>query len=356
VGSSRCSNTLFDVALFIPRDSRASSSRSTNRHDVNATPMKNFLTVDLECWFHSYHVRNVISRSRWCNCPPRLIEPLRSILSLFDSHGVTATFFILGWVAETYPDLVRMIDERGHEIASHGYWHDPVTSLSPTAFADDTTRSLEAIANVSNQELIGYRASNFSIVRETMWALDVLSELGFLYDSSIFPASRRRYGIATYPMRLPHEIQLSDGRSIYEVPLPARQLWRMSVPFAGGGYLRLYPAALTQALIRNENANNRPVVVYLHPWELDADQPRVARHPWSRFLAYTGLETTKTKLESLLRQFTFAPIRDEYTTSRLMPRTSPCAPSNRARRSRKPITKRCLRSIFLGADAVAFTP
>ena len=231
-------------------------------------------------------------------------------MSLLETYRVSATFFVLGWVADTYPDVVRMIADRGHEVASHGYWHAGATSLSPAEFREDTTRALDAIARRGIERPIGYRAPNFSIVEKTLWALEILAELRLRYDSSVYPASRRRYGIATYPLRVPHRVQLRNGGFIREFPLAARKVWRLSVPVAGGGYLRLYPSKVTEAYIRSENARSRPVVVYLHPWDLDVDQPRVAVNPWARFLAYSGLGTTERKLESLLRQFEFGTIRD----------------------------------------------
>jgi polysaccharide deacetylase family protein (PEP-CTERM system associated) len=322
VGASGSGTHTADAAPPIGERPRIQLEACTTSERINILAIQNFFTVDIECWFHSYNVQRRVSRARWRHYPPRLIEPVRSILKILDARDVKATFFVLGWVADAYPDVVRMIDERGHEIASHGYSHDVVTSMSVSEFRRDTIRSLEALSLLTTQGIMGYRASNFSITTETLWALDILNELEFIYDSSVFPVRRGRYGIRSYPVREPHRLELSEESSLYEFPLAKAQIGNVSVPFAGGGYLRLYPSAVTEMFLRKQNADGRPVVVYTHPWELDVEQPRAAVDLRSRFLNYVGLSTTATKLESLLARFPFGAIRDTLASDEVGARTA----------------------------------
>jgi polysaccharide deacetylase family protein (PEP-CTERM system associated) len=206
--------------------------------------------------------------------------------------------------------VVRMIDAAGQEIGTHGYMHDKVTDMTPYEFEQDLDRSLNALAKRTSRPIVGHRASNFSIVEGTLWALDILARYGIEYDSSIFPVQRERYGIPDYPNRLPHTVHLAGGRSIVEVPMSTLNLGRKALPISGGGYLRLYPYAVTDLFIRRRNSQGLPAMVYFHPWELDADQDRVKTGLVKSFQHYVNLDTTEWKLDRLLGRHAFGAMAD----------------------------------------------
>jgi polysaccharide deacetylase family protein (PEP-CTERM system associated) len=223
---------------------------------------------------------------------------------------VFGTFFVLGWVAEREPALVRAIQARGHEIACHGYGHQMITRLSREEFATDVRRAKAAIENATGAPVIGYRAPTFSVVRETLWSLDILAETGFEYDSSIFPIAHDRYGIAD-AVRFPHRVPIRTGLEIGEFPLSTVGRGRWRFPVAGGGYFRLFPYSVTRWAIRHLNEVERqPAIVYLHPWEIDVDQPRLAVGRVSHLRHAINTRTTEAKLRRLLREFRFGPVRE----------------------------------------------
>ncbi len=286
----------------------------------------NALTVDVEEHFQVHNFEKVIDRRSWDSYPSRVVANTQRILDLLDEHGTRATFFILGWVAERHPHLVREIARAGHEVATHGYAHELIYRQKPKEFAADIARSLDAIHAALGQrfaegstapapapmtaEVVGYRAPAFSITRESLWALDVLKDHGMRYDSSIFPlAAHDRYGIpdaGRFSSRL--------GNGLWEFPVSTVRIAGKNLPVAGGGYFRLYPTWLNKLAIKRINGEGQPAVVYLHPWELDPEQPRVAGASLlSRFRHYVNLERTEDKLRSLLESgLRFGPIRDVF--------------------------------------------
>lgn len=272
--------------------------------------MLNALTFDVEDYFHVHAFAGVVSRDQWESMPRRVCENTRRILRLLRERNIRATFFVLGWVAERHPELVREIADDGHELASHGYAHEAVDTITREQFRDDVVRSLEAIrAACPNAEIRGYRAPSFSINDNTPWAFDVLKELGFQYDSSISPVTfHDRYGMPRAP-RFAHSV----GASITEIPVSTVRLARCNWPVAGGGYFRLLPLTLTQWGMRRIMREQQPAVVYLHPWEFDPDQPRIKTAPLrSRFRHYVNLRHTEARLRVLIERFSFGPVCEVF--------------------------------------------
>jgi polysaccharide deacetylase family protein (PEP-CTERM system associated) len=267
----------------------------------------NFFTVDVECWFHAHNLG--IPRSQWDSRPTRVVRNVRRILDLLAAHRAQATFFVLGYVAERFPEVVRMIDIAGHEIGTHGHSHELATAMGPYEFERDLDRSLNVLARYTSQKVVGHRASNFSIVDSSLWALDILERYGIEYDSSIFPVKRKRYGIPEYPNRMPHVIDLGAGRSIKEIPMSVADIGGKALPMAGGGYLRLYPHAVTDGYIRRQNRLGRPAMLYFHPWELDTEQPRIQVGALPTFQHYVNLSGTEGKLDRLLGAHRFGPVK-----------------------------------------------
>jgi polysaccharide deacetylase family protein (PEP-CTERM system associated) len=232
-----------------------------------------------------------------------VVRNTHRLLEFFHRHGVTGTFFILGWVAERFPSLVREIASCGHELASHGFHHQLAYTLTADQFRADVKRAKAVIEDAGGRPVRGYRAPSFSIVQSNLWALDVLIDEGYTYDASIFPIHHDRYGIPDAP-RLPHLIERGAG-TIVEVPASATRVGPVNVPVAGGGYFRLLPYAFTRWGITRLNAAGECAIFYIHPWEIDPDQPRL---PLSRLSArrhYSNLHETLTRLEWLVRDFAF---------------------------------------------------
>jgi polysaccharide deacetylase family protein (PEP-CTERM system associated) len=273
----------------------------------------NALTIDVEDYFQVEGFAGVIARSEWESYPSRVVATTQLILQMLNAAGVQATFFVLGWVAERYPSLVQEIAAEGHEIASHGYWHQLVYQQKPEEFAEDVARSLRVIRNACpDAEIIGYRAPSFSITQQSLWAWDLLSDLGIKYDSSVFPIT----GHDTYGMADAPRVASQVTPRLYEFPLSTVRYFGRNWPVAGGGYFRLMPFRLTCHAIRRINAENQPAVVYLHPWEFDPDQPRIGAAPWrSRFRHYVNLRKTEKRLQMLLERFAFAPVQEVFRAS-----------------------------------------
>jgi polysaccharide deacetylase family protein (PEP-CTERM system associated) len=268
--------------------------------------MRNVMSVDVEDWFCVHNLSRLIPYADWDKCESRVERSTGRLLDVFGRHGVEATFFVLGWVADRFPDLVREIERRGHEVATHGYSHQLLTFMQPEDFRADLQRSLVALARTTTQEVRGFRAPSFSLTKKTLWAVDILRESGIQYDSSVFPVTfHPDYGIADADLR-PH--RLAEG--LTELPMGVAEVLGRRVPCSGGGYFRLYPYAVTRALMRRCNQQGRPVMFYLHPWEADPDQPRVAGLSWSkRFRHYNNLDRTEERLEWLLNDFAFTSAR-----------------------------------------------
>ena len=268
--------------------------------------MINALSVDVEDYFHVSAFEDVISRLDWEGLEPRVHTNTRRLLRLFGSRDVKATFFVLGWVAERWPRLVREIRDAGHELASHGYDHKRVTTLTPEEFREDIRSSKAIIEGIAGDPVIGYRAPSYSIVRENLWALDILSEEGFAYDSSIFPIRHDRYGIPGSP-RFPWQTRECTGLPLYEFPISTVRVLGMNLPFVGGGYLRQFPFSYVRWGIRRVNQHEKfPVVVYVHPWEIDPDQPRQAVRRSTALRHYRNLHKTEERLSWLLDNFQFS--------------------------------------------------
>lgn len=279
--------------------------------------VRNFLTVDVECWFHAHHMRSIAPKESWSRQPDRIVRNMEKLLELMRIHEVKATFFVLGWVADHHPEVVRMIDREGHEIGTHGYNHDLITEMAPAEFEADLLRSLEAIGRSTSQRVRGHRASNFSVVPSTLWALDILARHGFEYDSSIFPIARKRYGMPDYPNRYPHQVDLGRGQSIRELPMSTMRMGGRTMPVAGGGYLRLYPSHVTERFIERQNLRGLPAMVYLHPWEVDLEQERHYLGPLKTFQHYVNLGSTEWKLNRLMQRFDFGTVSGTMEMPRL---------------------------------------
>ena len=266
----------------------------------------NILTVDVEDYFHVSALAGSIDRNRWDDYPCGVEVNTNRLLDLFDEKSVKGTFFVLGWVAERYPVLVREIVARGHEVASHGYSHQLVYEQTPDVFRQETLRSKEILEDLAQQPMRGYRAASYSITKKSLWALDILCELGFEYDSSIYPVYHDRYGIPD-ATREPHRLTAPNGGSIYELPLSYITLAGARIPISGGGYFRLFPYWFTRNCIRAVNRNEKlPVIFYLHPWEIDPQQPRVSTSLLSRFRHYNNLKKCYSRLNTLLDDFEFS--------------------------------------------------
>ncbi|HLP43463.1 MAG TPA: XrtA system polysaccharide deacetylase, partial [Fibrobacteria bacterium] len=279
--------------------------------------VRNFLTVDVECWFHAYNLKEKVPPSSWHLQETRIVSNMERILALMKAHDVKATFFVLGWVADRFPEVVRMIADGGHEIGTHGYYHNLITDMTPASFEEDLLKSLEVLSRHAREPILGHRASNFTIVPATYWALEILAKHGLAYDSSIFPIKRDRYGIPHYPNRLPHTLHLKSGRTLGEFPMSTLGVGRKFLPMSGGGYLRLFPHQVTESFIESRNAKGHPAMVYFHPWELDQDQRRVSVGLIKTFQHYVNLHSTEWKLNRLMEKFSFGSIRDIQATRRV---------------------------------------
>jgi len=267
----------------------------------------NALSVDLEEYFQVSNFDGVIARERWGSLPSRVADQTERLLDLFDACDCRATFFALGWVAERHPRLLRRIAERGHEIACHGFGHELVYTLGPERFRDDVRRARAALADAVGAPVSGYRAPSYSITRDSLWALPILVEEGFAYDSSIFPVRHPRYGIPGFARR-PVRIELGNGASIREFPLTTARVGPVWLPVAGGAYLRFLPGPLHRWAFRRLVRAGEPTLLYVHPWEIDPEQPR-QRVGWRvRVNHYHNLRRTEGRLEALLREHRFAPL------------------------------------------------
>lgn len=277
--------------------------------------MINALSFDIEEYFHAEVFAGVVRPEEWPTLESRVVGCTERLLALLGETGTRATFFVLGWVAERNPALVRTIQERGHELACHGYGHRMITRLTPAQFGADVRRARAAIEDAAGTTVVGYRAPTFSVVRETLWSLKVLAEAGFQYDSSIFPIVHDRYGIPDAP-RFPHRLAFGPSLELVEFPLSTVRLLRGRVPVAGGGYFRLFPYWVTRRAIRHLNMREgKPAMVYLHPWEIDPGQPRLPVGPLAHLRHTLNMRSTESKLRRLLREFRFGPVRDVLAAS-----------------------------------------
>jgi polysaccharide deacetylase family protein (PEP-CTERM system associated) len=267
----------------------------------------NAMTVDVEDYFHVSVFEQVVPRAAWDTMESRVVANTERLLALFDSYRVRGTFFVLGWVAERHPALIRAIAAQGHELASHGYAHRLVYNQTPEAFREDVRRAKALIEDAAGTGVRGYRAPSFSVTVRSLWALDVLVEEGYRYDASIFPIRHDRYGIPDAP-RWPHALAQTSGR-LFEVPGSTVRIAGTNLPVAGGGYFRILPYAWTRwGIARLNDVERQPAIFYLHPWEIDPEQPRLAANALGRFRHYRNLHVTEHRLRALMRDFAFAPL------------------------------------------------
>jgi polysaccharide deacetylase family protein (PEP-CTERM system associated) len=266
--------------------------------------MVNIFSVDLEDYFHPTEVGHGVAD--WTHFSPRIEFGTNLLLDLLAEYNTRGTFFVLGWVADRHPQLVRKIADAGHEIGCHSYRHSLVFRLTPDEFKEDTRRAIRAIEDVCGVSPKLYRAPSFSIVSKSFWALEILAELGFTHDSSIYPIVHDRYGVPGF-LRHAHPIRTFSS-SIMEVPIATVQLAAKQVtPVGGGAYLRLLPYRYTAAGIRRLNSvEQQPACVYTHPWELDPDQPRMAKGLISSLRTYSGLGSMSRKVRRLFEEFEFS--------------------------------------------------
>jgi polysaccharide deacetylase family protein (PEP-CTERM system associated) len=265
----------------------------------------NAFTVDVEDYFHVAALASAVSRDSWHARESRVERNTERLLDLLAEKDVHGTFFVLGWVAERSPQLVRRIAAAGHEIACHGFSHQLIYRQSREEFREETARAKALLEDAIGRAVLGYRAASFSIVRETLWALDVLIDLGFRYDSSIFAIRHDRYGIPD-ASPAPGRVAAPSGRSLVEFPGAPASFFGLKVPVTGGGYFRIIPYGVTRSGLRRINAAGRPFAFYLHPWEIDPGQPRISVGVVSRFRHYTNLSRCEARLRRLLGEFAFA--------------------------------------------------
>jgi polysaccharide deacetylase family protein (PEP-CTERM system associated) len=268
----------------------------------------NAMTIDVEDYFHVSVFDGVVPRHQWNSLESRVTENTDRVLGMLEDAGVRATFFILGWVAERFPTLVRRIAELGHEIASHGYAHRLIYDQTRIGFREDVRRAKDLLESTSGSPVEGFRAPSYSVTARSLWALDVLIEEGYRYDASIFPIRHDRYGIPL-SARYPYVLERETG-SLVEAPASTVRWGAMNLPIAGGGYFRLLPYAWTRWGIDRLNERERqPAIFYLHPWEIDPDQPRLRASRLSRFRHYRNLHRTEARLRRMLGEFEFGPVR-----------------------------------------------
>jgi polysaccharide deacetylase family protein (PEP-CTERM system associated) len=271
-------------------------------------PVQNALTVDVEDYYHVSAFEKWIPREAWDGLESRVERSTWKILHILDRAGVSATIFMLGWVAKNCPSLVRAIHRAGHQIGCHSFWHRLVYEQTTQQFREDLRRARGTLESMIGQRVLAYRAPSFSITKRSLWAIDVLIEEGFRIDSSIFPTYHPRYGLPGTPLS-PHRIQRPTG-TLWECPPPVCRVLGYPLPVGGGGYLRLFPYTWTRHWLRKVNYAGRPTVVYLHPWELDPEQPRFAFGRLRTFRHYVNLHRTEERLTRLLKDFSFGTLSE----------------------------------------------
>lgn len=270
--------------------------------------MNNAFTVDVEDYFHVTAFSKAIDMRSWSERESRVERNTQALLCLLEQRGITATFFVLGWVARRYPALVRAIANQGHEIASHGMNHQLIYRQSEPEFRAETRSTKELLEDIVQQPVIGYRAATYSITEQSLWALDVLAEEGHLYDSSVFPMRHDNYGIP-HAKTTPHRLRTPGGNSIVEFPISVVKMSGVTVPVGGGGYFRIFPYSLIRWGLEKLNAQGHEFVFYIHPWEIDAFQPRIeTASRFSKFRHYSNIDKCHHRLIKLLRDFSFVPL------------------------------------------------
>lgn len=272
-------------------------------HDL-MKPVTNALTVDFEDWYQGLE----IPHTKWESYEDRVKKAGKRVLEVLAKAEARATFFVLGYVAERHPEIVREIAAGGHEVGTHGYSHSFIYRQPRDVFRAEMERAIKFLEDLTGKRVVGHRAPFFSITRDSLWALEVLGELGIRYDSSIFPVLNYRYGIEDAP-RWPYEV-IAGEHSLIEFPISTWKVWGRNVPIAGGAYFRIYPYAFTRRAFRAVNGAGHPVVFYIHPWELDPDHPRIPLPRRISLTHYFNLNKTEDRLRRLLGDFSFAPMSE----------------------------------------------
>lgn len=270
----------------------------------SANPVTHVLSVDVEEYFSVEAFSRYVKREEWDTFPHRVVKNTTRALEILEKYNVRGTFFVLGWIAERYPNLIEDIHVKGHEVASHGYDHRMITSLSEEEFRADIKASKEILENITGCAVHGYRAPTFSIVKGTSWAYEVLMEEGYRYSSSVYPIWHDRYGWPSFGC-LPKKVLEKNDLRLWEIPMSVWRWGPLNIPFGGGGYLRAYPLFLTRLLFQKVSEIGRPGIIYIHPWELDNEHPRVRASYLSRKRHYHGIGGMERKLERILKDFKF---------------------------------------------------
>ena len=275
--------------------------------------MLNALTIDVEDYFQVGAFTKTIPISDWEKWEFRVEASTETILQILEDAGVKGTFFTLGWIAQKAPQLVKRIAANGHTVASHGFWHQWVYTQTEAAFREEVSTTRKLLQDLSGQPVLSYRAPSFSITKKTPWAHRVLVEEGYLYDSSVFPIHHDVYGNPDAPPRI-HRIETEAG-PLVEFPPAIVKVLGQNIPTGGGGYFRLFPFAVTRWMLQSINTAGNPFVFYMHPWEVDPDQPRVSGAPLkSRLRHYLNLKRTVPRFKRLLQTFSFAPMEEILKT------------------------------------------
>jgi len=277
--------------------------------------MNHALTIDVEEFFQIHALSRVVAPYQWDHYPSTVEENTDRILHLLEDSGIKATFFCLGWVAERHKALIRRMHAAGHEVACHGYAHQVIYQQDPQAFKEDVTKAKAILEEITGETIIGYRAPTYSLMKKTLWALDILEDLGFQYDSSIFPIRHDNYGIPDSP-RFPYRL---ENHALVEFPLSTVRIGWINLPIAGGGYFRLFPYLITKCALTLLTRESLPCIFYIHPWEFNPSLPRVASlSVLSRFRTYVGLKRTEERFSRLIAEFAFTTVRDVLKTLGLL--------------------------------------
>jgi polysaccharide deacetylase family protein (PEP-CTERM system associated) len=269
----------------------------------------NAFTVDFEDWYQGLEIHKV---DTWHKFESRIERNCQKILEILKAHDVRATFFVLGYLAEKYPDLIKMIHGLGHEVGSHGFSHSQVFRLTPEQFSREISRTNDAVFKAIGKSPIGFRAPIFSIIKESYWAFDVLAQNGIRYDSSIYPTFNYRYGLVK-ANRFRHEMMTESNQKIVEIPVATASFMNMNLPVGGGAYFRAWPYAVTKWAFHQLNKQGRPGVFYIHPWELDPSQPKIELPMRLSLTHYHRLSSTEKKLHKLLNDFQFASMSEVFS-------------------------------------------
>jgi polysaccharide deacetylase family protein (PEP-CTERM system associated) len=277
--------------------------------------VRNAFSVDVEEYFQVEAFSSLIPKLDWDRLPRRAEEQTKRTLELLETFRVRGTFFVLGWMAEKNPALVRAIQDAGHEIGSHGFSHKMITEMTPKEFREDIRKAKGILEEITKKEVHGYRAPTFSIVEKTSWAYEILIDEGYRYSSSVYPIHHDRYGWPGFG-RDPRKMAVNGKGDFWEVPMSVGVVGPFRIPFGGGGYLRLYPLFLTKALFRMFEKEGKSAMLYMHPWELDADQPKVQAPLLRRLRHYVGIRNMEKKLVTLLGTNKFGTVR-QYLEERI---------------------------------------